>query len=89
VVNNAWWSALQGSRLDPGGLRETITLASETAQMALTRCLLCLLIWISEAVLGAGWGGCGIVVRPCRRPSGDLVPGGEPGGHLVSVLGPR
>jgi hypothetical protein len=33
----------------------------------------------------------GVAVVPwsggCRGQSGDLVPGGEPGGHLVSVLG--
>jgi hypothetical protein len=37
--------------------------------------------------LGSGWVAVALWSGGCWSQSGDLVPGGESGGHLVSVLG--
>jgi len=66
------------------GFRFPAEIISHCVWLALSSCLL---IGITGAVLGRD----GVVVAlwsgGCWGQSGDLVPGGESGGHLVSVLG--
>ena len=47
----------------------------------------CLLMRVSGAALGQNWVVAVVLWSGGWGQSGDLVPGGESGGHLVSVLG--